>query len=184
MCEITAGFLFLDMENPLVSFTTTIVKLHYLNYIVVEVTPDLLAQLPGKFEKGNFNQRLIIRLDNSINWQCGMLAMGEGSGCISIQSSRLKKIGKSIGEEVFVELWKDTSEYGAEVAEELQVYWDQDPESFRRFSKLTPGMQRYVLNHVTAVKHPDKRLERAVMLMRNLLNSKEGKETFRELLGK
>lgn len=159
-------------------------KLHYLNYIVVEVTPDLLAQLPGKFEKGNFNQRLIIRLDKHITWQCGMLAMGEGSGCISIQSSRLKKIGKFIGDDVLVELWKDESQYGVEVAEELQVYWDQEPESFRRFSQLTPGMQRYILNYVNGVKNPQKRLERTVLLMRNLENSREGKETFRELLGK
>lgn len=172
------------MENPLVSFTASVVKLHYLNYVVVEITPEILAGLPGKFEKGDYNQRLIIRLDKKISWQCGMLAMGEGSGCITIQSQRLKKLGKSIGDNVLVELWKDESEYGVEVAEELQIYWDQEPESFRRFSQLTPSMQRYILNYVTTVKNPEKRLERTVLLMRNLVNSSEGKETFRELLGK
>lgn len=172
------------MENPLVSFTATVVKLHYLNYVVVEITPEILSQLPGKFEKGDYNQRLIIRLDGKVSWQCGMLAMGEGSGCITIQSQRLKKLGKSIGDDVLVELWKDDSEYGVEVAEELQIYWDQEPESFRRFSQLTPSMQRYILNYVLGVKNPDKRLERAVLLMRNLVNSIEGKESFRELLGK
>lgn len=172
------------MENPLVAFTAPIVKLHYLNYIVVEITPELLVQLPGKFEKGNFNQRLIIRLDGTLSWQCGILAMGEGSGCITLQAPRLKKIGKSVGDDVFVELWKDDSEYGVEVAEELQVYWDQEPESFRRFSQLKPSMQRYILNHVNGAKHPEKRLERTVLLMRNLVNASEGKETFRELLGK
>lgn len=172
------------MENPLISFTTAVVKLHYLNYVVVELTPEILSQLPGKFEKGDYNQRLIIRLDGKVSWQCGILAMGEGSGCITIQSQRLKKLGKSIGDDVLVELWKDDSEYGVEVAEELQVYWDQEPESFRRFSQLTPSMQRYILNYVLGGKNPDKRLERAVLLMRNLVNSIEGKESFRELLGK
>jgi len=135
-------------------------------------------------EKGNFNQRLQISLDSKIRWQCGILAMGEGSGCISVNATRLKAIKKTVDDEVEVSLFEDTSEYGVEVAEELQIYWDQDAESFRRFSALTPGMQRYILNFVTAVKSPEKRLERTVTLMRNLLMEPEGKETFRGILGK
>jgi hypothetical protein len=45
-------------------------------------------------------------------------------------------------------------------------------------------MQRYILNYVITVKSPEKRLERTTLLLRNLLRSSEGKETFRELLGK
>lgn len=172
------------MEQPLVTYTTPVVKLHYLNYLVIEVPPVILDQLPGKFEKGDYNQRLIIRLDNTIEWQCGLLAMGEGSACVTIQSKRLKELKKTIGDDVEVQFFKDESTYGVEVAEEIAEYWSQDPEAFRRFSQLTPSMQRYILNYVTTVKNPDKRMERTLLLMRNLLRSAEGKETFKELLGK
>lgn len=172
------------MEQAIVTYTTPVVKLHYLNYVVIEVPPPILDQLPGKFEKGNYNQRLIIRLDNAIEWQCGLLAMGEGSACVTIQSKRLKELKKVIGDDVEVRFFKDESTYGVEVAEEIAEYWAQDQEAFRRFSQLTPSMQRYILNYVTTVKNPDKRLERTLLLMRNLLRSVEGKETFRELLGK
>ncbi|MES2557586.1 MAG: YdeI/OmpD-associated family protein [Bacteroidota bacterium] len=172
------------MEQPLVTYITPVVKLHYLNYVVVEVPPVILDQLPGKFEKGDYNQRLIIRLDNTIEWQCGLLAMGEGSACVTVQSKRLKELKKAIGDDVEVQFFKDESTYGVEVAEEIAEYWAQDPEAFRRFSQLTPSMQRYILNFITTVKNPDKRMERTLMLMRNLLRSVEGKETFRELLGK
>jgi len=172
------------MEQAIVTYTTPVVKLHYLNYVVIEVPPAILDQLPGKFEKGNYNQRLIIRLDNTIEWQCGLLAMGEGSACVTIQSKRLKELKKTIGDDVEVRFFKDESTYGVEVAEEIAEYLAQDPESFRRFSLLTPSMQRYILNYVTTVKNPDKRLERTLLLMRNLLQSTEGKESFRELLGK
>ncbi len=172
------------MEQPLVTYITPVIKLHYLNYVVVEVPPTILDQLPGKFEKGNYNQRLIIRLDDTIQWQCGLLAMGEGSACVTVQSKRLKELKKAIGDDVEVRFFKDESTYGVEVAEEIAEYWAQDPEAFRRFSQLTPSMQRYILNYVTAVKNPDKRMERTLLLMRNLLRSTEGKETFRELLGK
>lgn len=173
------------MSNaPLVSYRTTVEHLHYLNYIVVEVPPAILEQLPGKFEKGNFNQRLIITLDGKISWQCGILAMGEGSGCITVNAPRLKKIGKAVGDEVDVSLAKDDSEYGVPVAEEITVLWEQDPETFRRFSNLTPAMQRYILNFVSTAKTPEKRLERTVLLFRNLVRLPEGKETFRAILGK
>ncbi len=168
----------------IVTYRTTVLSLHYLNYIVVEVPPVILEQLPGKFEKGNFNQRLIITLDNKISWQCGILAMGEGSGCVSVNAQRLKKIGKTVGDEVDVSFEKDESEYGVEVAEEITVLWEQDPEAFRRFSNLNPGMQRYILNHVSTAKTHEKRLERTVLLFRNLLRLREGQETFRAILGK
>lgn len=170
--------------EALVSYITPVVKLHYLNYVVVEVPPAILDKLPGKFEKGNFNQRLIIRLDGTEEWQCGMLAMGEGSGCITIQAKRLKAIGKQIDDDVQVELFKDESEFGVEVAEEIIELWAQDPESERRFRVLVPSMQRYILNYVNTAKTSPKRVERTVLLFGNLLNSVEGKETFRELLGK
>ena len=172
------------METALVAYQTTVQQLHHLNYIVVEVPPAILEQLPGKVEKGNYNQRLIVRLDDRLQWQCGMLAMGEGSGCIPIQAKRLKALGKTLGDTVRVELFKDESEYGVEVAEELAIYWEQEPEAFRRFSNLTPSVQRYVLNYIITVKSPEKRLERTVLLMRNLLREPEGKETFRGMLGR
>jgi hypothetical protein len=172
------------MEAPIVSYETAVLKLHYLNYIVVEVPPGILDQLPGKMEKGNYNQRLIIRLDGKVRWQCGIIAMGEGSGCIPVNATRLKALKKTIGDDVQVELFKDDSEFGVEVAEALVEYWAQEPESYSRFMNLKPSMQRYILQHVITAKSTEKRVERTVLLMRNLVRSVEGKETFRELLGK
>lgn len=170
--------------NPIVSYTTTIVKLHYLNYTVVEVPPAHLVTIAGDDTKNLFNKRLIIRLDDTIEWQCGLLAMGEGSGCITLTAPRLKKIGKQIGDDVLVSFFPDESKYGVPVAEELQVYWDQVPVSFDRFEALKPSMQRYILNYIQTAKSTDKRLERTLLLMENLQRSFPGKETFRELLGK
>jgi hypothetical protein len=172
------------MEAPIVSYETAVVKLHYLSYIVVEVPPHILDQLPGKIEKGNYNQRLIIRLDGKVQWQCGIIAMGEGSGCIPVNAPRLKALRKTIGDDVRIELYRDDSEFGVEIAEELAEYWAQEPESYNRFMRLKPSMQRYILQHVITAKSTEKRTERTVLLMRNLVRSVEGKESFRELLGK
>ena len=60
---------------------------------------------------------------------------------------------------------------------------EQDPEAALRFEMLSAGMQRYILTYVGAVKNPDKRIERAILLMRNLVQQQEGQESFREMLG-
>jgi hypothetical protein len=168
----------------MITFETDIKALDYLNYWFVEITPDILAQLPGRKEKGDFNQRLIITLDKRVSWQAGILALGNGSGLITVQKNRLKQIGKTLGDHVTVELEKDDSEFGVPVAEELKEYWLQVPESKLRFDALTPGMKRYILNHVSTAKSTEKRAERAHLLLSNLLLAPQGKETFRFLLGK
>lgn len=168
----------------MIEFETDIKALDYLNYWFVEITPDILAQLPGRKEKGDFNQRLIITLDSKIRWQAGILALGNGSGLITVQKDRLKKLGKTLGDFVQVQLEKDDSEFGVPVAEEIEEYWIQVPESKDRFDALTPAMKRYILNHVSTAKSAEKRLERTHLLLSNLLLAPQGKETFRFLLGK
>ncbi len=168
----------------MIEFETRIQSLDWLNYWFVELTPDILAQLPGRKEKGDFNQRLLITLDSKIQWQAGVLALGEGSGLITVQQNRLKKLGKTLGDSVFVQLEKDESEFGVPVPEEIIEYWNQVPESKMRFDALTPGMKRYILNHVDTAKSNEKRAERTHLLMSNLLLAPQGKETFRFLLGK
>lgn len=171
-------------EYRMIEFETDIKALDYLNYWFVEITPDILAQLPGRKEKGDFNQRLIITLDSKIRWQAGILALGNGSGLITVQKDRLKKLGKTLGDFVQVQLEKDDSEFGVPVAEEIKEYWIQVPESKNRFDALTPAMKRYILNHVSTAKSAEKRLERTHLLLSNLLLAPQGKETFRFLLGK
>lgn len=170
--------------DPMCSFETQIQELDYLNYWFIELKPAILAQLPGRKEKGDFNQRLLITLDSQVSWQAGVLALGEGSGLITVQQNRLKKIGKTLGDTVLVELVKDESEYGVPVPEEVVEYWNQVPESKIRFDALGAGMKRYVLNHVSTAKSEAKRIERTHLLLSNLLRAKPGSETFRFLLGK
>jgi hypothetical protein len=168
----------------LVRFESQVQQLDYLNYWIISLSPDILSQLPGRSEKGDFNQRLLINLDGKITWQCGVLALGDGWGMITIQQSRLKKIGKTLNDQVTVSLKKDDSEFGVEVPEEIQEYWSQVPESKARFDFLSPAWKRYILNFISSAKTENKRLERTHTLMRNLLLTPVGQENFRQLQGK
>jgi len=162
-----------------ISFKTHIDKLSYLNTFYLEVPASIVKKIGGIGKT-----RLLCQVNNTISYQCGLMALPEGRAYISINSKRMKELGVEKGSEVEVTLTEDKSEYGVDVPEELEELFKQDPEGKRRFDALKPGMQRYILNYVNTVKSPQLRVDRAFMLITNLKNLTQGKETFKEILGK
>ena len=150
-----------------------LVGMHYF-----EVPPDIIKKLGGTFK-----MRLHCTINAKLTYQGGLVALGNGSGYVSINMTRLKKLGLKFKDEVTVSLVKDESEYGMVVPEELNELLNQDEEGFRRFKKLTIGKQRYIIYYVNSVKNSQKRIDRAIFLITNLKKTKEGKESFRQILG-
>ncbi len=162
-----------------ISFTTHIDRLSYLKTFYFEIPADVVKKIGGIGK-----QRLICQVNRQLKFQCGLISLGEGKAYISINSKRMKELGVEKGDLVDLILTEDNSEYGADIPEELTELFKQDPEGKRRFDLLKPGMKRYILNHVSAVKSVQLRVERAFMLISNLKQLQQGKETFREILGK
>ena len=162
-----------------ISFKTHIDKLSYLKTFYLEVPASIVKKIGGVGKV-----RLICEVNKSLSFQCGLVSLPEGKAYISINSKRMKELGVEMGDEVSVILTEDRSEFGVDVPEELTELFKQDLEAKRRFDLLKPGMQRYILNHVNTVKSPRLRVDRAFMLISNLKNLTQGKETFKEILGK
>ncbi|WP_235337262.1 DUF1905 domain-containing protein [Pontibacter korlensis] len=146
--------------------------MHYL-----EVPQEVVQAL------GTLNIRLICTVNCKLSFQCGLMALGEGKAYVSISKKRMQQLGVRLGDEIAVTLEKDDSQYGTEVPAEMEELLLQDEEGSRRFLLLKPGMQRYMLNHVSAVKNPQLRVDRAITLIENLKKLPEGKENFRAMLG-
>ena len=153
----------------------------------------LLQHLPGMHylevpqevvqELATLNIRLICTVSGKIKFQCGLLALGEGKAYISISKKRMQELEVKLHDTVAVTLEKDESQYGTQVPAEMEELLQQDEEGNRRFQLLKPSVQRYVLNHVSAVKSPQLRIDRAITLVENLKKLPEGKENFRAMLG-
>ena len=162
-----------------ISFTTHIDKLSYLKTFYLEIPSSVVKKIGGIGKV-----RLICEVNKSIKFQCGLMSLPEGKAYISINSKRMKELGIGMGDMADVVLTEDNSEYGVDVPEELTELFKQDPEGKRRFDLLKPGMQRYILNFVNTVKSQQLRVDKAFMLITNLKNLTQGKETFKEILGK
>ena len=164
----------------MISFESHIGKLEYLlgvNYIFV---PAKTLNECGGIKSG----RWICHLQNQIKFQCGFVSLAEGNAYITVNKTRMKKLNLQTGDHVKVQLEKDESEYGLDMCEELETLLQQDEEGLERFNKLSPSMQRYVIFYVSQVKNPQLRIDRSLLLIGNLKQIPEGKETFKAMLGK
>lgn len=147
--------------------------MHYL-----DVPPAVVKKL------GGYRVRLVCTVNKSIQFQCGLMALGQGHGYIMFTKKRLQELGAQAGDKVSVELKLDTSTYGLPMPKELAEVLRQDPAAKQRFKKLSPGKQRNILHYVGSAKNIDLRIERALLLMENLKVLPIGKESMALLLKK
>ncbi len=159
-------------------FTSRIHRLeHLMGMHYIEIPASVVKKLGGVF-----NVRLLCTLQDKLTFPCGIVALGEGKGYISLNVKRLKELQLKNGDKVAVELEKDDSEFGAEIPEELVEVFAQDPEGFERFKTLVGGKQRFIIRYVTTVKNSQLRIDRALFIIRNLKKLPQDKETFKGLL--
>jgi len=160
-------------------FTAHVYRLNHLNTHYIEIPVPIVKKLGGKF-----NVRLLCTINHQLTFQCGIVALGEGKGYISLNAKRLKELKLKTGDEILVVLKNDDSEFGAELPEELVEVFAQDNDGLKRFQKLVPGKQRFIIRHVCAVKNTQLRIDRALTLIGNLKRLAPGKETFKGMMYK
>ncbi|HLP14280.1 MAG TPA: YdeI/OmpD-associated family protein [Flavobacteriales bacterium] len=164
--------------NIPVEYSTYIDALKHLSSHYFELPPAIIKKLGGKM-----SIRLICTINKKISWQCGPMALGNGSAYITISAKRMKEIGVKPGDKIHVSLVKDESKYGMEVPAELLEVLKQDNEGKKRFDAMAMSKQRYVIQYVLAVKSSNLRIERSLLLIENLKKLKPGKESLREMMG-
>lgn len=166
-----------------IKFSAKIGLLDKLRMHFLEIPGDVLLELNGNEEKGKFNQRVIVKVNNEIEWQGGIVALGDGKGYITLSKARMKDLDLHLGDQVEIVLKKNTSEYGLDFPEELKYILTDDPEASSRFEQLSIGKRRTLIYYISRPKTIDKRIECALLYMNNLKKCPFGKETFRLIFG-
>lgn len=133
---------------------------------------------------GGLKTRLLCCINQGEAFAAGFVAFGEGNAYLLLNKSKRLKYALEIGMEVNLQLRPHPDELGMPLPEVLAEILAQDEEAFRRYRGLAPGKQRYLAYDVAKLKSPDKQIERALHLMRNLKSCTEGKESFEALLRK
>ena len=84
----------------------------------------------------------------------------------------MKKLGLKVGSTVQVNMRRDESEFGLPMPEEFREVLDQDAVAKEYFDALTAGKKRSLIHIISGVKNVDKRIERALMIVERLKDSK------------
>lgn len=168
----------------IIEFESKIDKLEKLKLFYVEISNSIIDKLNENEKKAKLNHRVKIILNNQIEWQAGIVALGEGKGYITLSNARMKKLNLHFLDTVSITLQKDNSEFGFDMPIELIEVFNQSLEAKIKFDLLTPSKKRYIIYHVLQVKSSDKRIERAINVSKNLEKIISGKENLKFILGK
>lgn len=125
------------------------------------------------------HKRVVCIVNGELKMNSALMPHGEGSYIMINKASR-EKLGITEGDEVTLELEKDSSEYGMPMPESLQVMLDQDESGNRYFHSLTPGKQRSLIYIVSKVKSIDKQINKSLAILDHLKDVK-GKLDFKML---
>jgi len=143
------------------------------------VVPAAIGQV---FIEGN-DRRVVCVLNGSKPFQCALMPKGEGAFFINVNKKLRDQLRIKVGSPLDVTLWKDDSEYGLPMPEELEELLRQDEEGHRYLHALTPGKLRTMLYYVGSPKTAETRLMRAVAVVEHL-KMMQGKIDFKILMGK
>ncbi len=139
--------------------------------------------VPAKVAKqliDSSSHRVICNLNGSAEYQCAILHRGKDLYLITVNKKLRDELELNFGDNVNVALKKDTSEYGLPLPDELKEVLKQDPQGNKVFHALTRGKQRTLLYIIGNVKHPDKRIMRALVIVRHL-KANNGKINYKQL---
>lgn len=110
--------------------------------------------------KGNL-RRVVCTLNGTETFNCSLFP-SRGDYFITLNKKLRDKLGIEVGDNVTIELEKDTSEFGMPMPAEFAEVLRQDPDGKRLFDALSPGNQRLMLKLIVFVKDVDRRIARAL----------------------
>jgi hypothetical protein len=124
--------------------------------------------------------RMICYLDGIGPIHASPMPAGNGIYFIKLNKEWVSKGGWSIGKDIQVEIWKDESEYGLPMPEELEITLAQDDEGYELFHSLTRGKQRNLIYMIGKLKSQELRINRSTIILDHLKEEK-GVLDFRRL---
>ncbi len=127
--------------------------------------PALFAR---QLSAGGKKVRLVCTLASQVRFQCALMPYGDGDFYITLNKKNRTALGLKEGSRVETRLEPDQSRYGLDMPEELAEMLVQEPEGDRIFHQLTAGRQRSFIFWVSSARSPEKRLERALILVEKL----------------
>ena len=133
-----------------------------IGYHHFPVDPKTTKQLSSEGHR-----RIVCTVNNQVVMHCALMPQGEGS-FIMVSKKVRSELGIVLGDNVELNLKKETSEYGMPMPESFEMVLIQDEIALAHFKKLTPGKQRSLIYIVKKLKNIDKQITKSLAIAAHL----------------
>ncbi|UKJ06248.1 YdeI/OmpD-associated family protein [Solitalea lacus] len=130
---------------------------------------DVPADVANEIKPGNKKEmRVRGRLDSTPVYGMALLPVGSGNFILSLNAQLRKKLGKSEGSMLHVELEEDV-DFKIEIPEDLYTCLCDEPEAIVQFESLNKSNQNYFINWVNSAKTEPTRIKRIALTVNAMI---------------
>lgn len=157
------------MKTKAIEFKATIQKNGELNAAFVEF-PFSVEELFGK--KGQIKIRAVF--DTAVEYRGSLVKMKSNSHLLGLTQEIRKQLGKTFGDEVMVSLFEDKEERTVEIAEDISIVFNENPEAKDLFNKMNYTHKKEYIRWIEEAKKPETRENRKTKMIQMILDGKRG----------
>ena len=152
-----------------IKFSAEVQKNGNINAAFV-VFPFSTEELFGK--KGQVKIKAIF--DKNIEYRGSLAKMGGNCHMLGLTHAIRKKLGKSFGDTVDVELWEDQEERIVEIPDDVQKVFENESKAKELFDAMSYTHRKEYIRWITEAKKPETRENRKVKMIEMILAGKKG----------
>ena len=156
------------MNSEKISFTAIIIQHEGMNAGYIEF-PFSVEEIFGT--RGMVKVKALF--DGKADYRGIMSNMGTGCHILILTQEVRRKLGKTFGDSVCVELEHDLEKREVVIPEDIQKVLNEFPEALAFFEKLSYTHRKEYINWITSAKKEETRAKRMVSFIEKLLEKKK-----------
>ncbi|MEI3788555.1 MULTISPECIES: YdeI/OmpD-associated family protein [unclassified Chryseobacterium] len=152
-----------------IEFTGIIKQNGTMNAAFVEF-PFSAEKLFGK--KGQVKIKAIF--DNKVEYRGSLAKMKSDCHILGLTQEIRKQLGKTFGDEIVVSLIEDQEERIVEIANDIAVVFNENPDAKNLFDKMSYTHRKEYIRWIEEAKKPETRETRKIRMIEMILSGKKG----------
>lgn len=157
------------MKTDSVQFKAVIKQNGEMNAAFVEF-PFSTEEIFGK--KGQVKIKAVF--DDKVEYRGSLAKMKSECHILGLTQEIRNKLGKTFGDEVSVYLLEDKEERVVEIAEDIVLLFNENPDAKVLFDKMSYTHRKEYIRWIEEAKKPETRENRKVKMIRMILDGKKG----------
>lgn len=112
--------------------------------------------------------------DDKVEYRGSLAKMKSDCHMLGLTQEIRKQLGKTFGDEVSVSLIEDKEERTVEIADDILIVLDENPEAKTLFDKMSYTHRKEYIRWINEAKKPETRENRKIKMIEMILDGKKG----------